>query len=388
MSTTNSSKLINDIETIGREVARPNASRVDQEAAFPIETIDALKKAGVLSAGIPVELGGAGMDVVELTKCCSALGQHCSSSAMILAMHYIQVASISRHMDGSQELENYLKSLVAEQRLIASVTSEVGPSGDMRSSVTHVERTGEDFELTKQATTISYGQYADDLLITARREADSAPSDQVAVLACSGDFSIETKGNWDTMGMRGTCSPGGTVRVKGKSWQVLSEPFHKIATETMVPYSHVIWGGCWLGIATDAVNRSRSMVRIKARNNPGKVPPAATDLSACVSRLQMMRNEVFHTAETYNTLVNENNIRALSSVEFALRVNNLKLSASELVVEIVTKALGVSGIMAYKNDTEFSLGRHLRDAHSAALMINNQRLHETNASLLQVYKGE
>jgi len=47
----------------------------------------------------------------------------------------------------------------------------------------------------------------------------------------------------------------------------------------------------------------------------------------------------------------------------------------------------VIGIEAYKNEGPLSLGRHLRDAHSAALMINNDRIRSTNADLLLVYKG-
>ena len=70
-----------------------------------------------------------------------------------------------------------------------------------------------------------------------------------------------------------------------------------------------------------------------------------------------------------------------------LRINNLKLTASTLVVEIVTEALGICGILAYKNDSQWSLGRQLRDAHSAALMINNDRIQDTNAALLLGAQG-
>ena len=49
-------------------------------------------------------------------------------------------------------------------------------------------------------------------------------------------------------------------------------------------------------------------------------------------------------------------------------------------------ALDVCGIMGFKNDTPFSVGRHLRDAMSAALMIANERIHQTNAGLLLIAK--
>jgi acyl-CoA dehydrogenase len=318
---------------------------------------------------------------------CGALGQNCASSAMVLAMHHIQVLSIANHRGDSKELADYLTSVARDQRLIASVTSEVGPSGDMRKSVAAVEQKGGGFELTKQATTASYGQQADDLLITARRNPDAAPSDQVLVLAPRGTHTLSNVGAWDTMGMRGTCSPGGTVRVVGQLWQIVPEPFGKIATDTMTPASHILWGSCWLGIASDAVSKAQAIVRAKGRAEPGVVPRSAQQLSELVGKHQLMRNELHSLTEEYDGLVRGRDSDRLASVSFALRINNLKLSASRLVVEIVSDALRICGIAAYKNDTPFSLGRHLRDAYSAALMINNERIHETNASLLLVHKG-
>lgn len=375
------------VERIGHETARPAAADVDANARFPREAIDALRQARVLSAAVPVELGGAGAGVSELARMCTSLGQHCASSAMVLAMHHIQVLSIANHAAGSAALIDYLRELVREQRLIASVTSEVGPSGDMRRSVAAVQSRGERFELIKQATTVSYGQHADDLLITARRDGDAAPSDQVLVLAPRGTYKLLDVGAWDTLGMRGTCSPGAKVQVEGASWQVLPVPFGQIATYTMVPTSHILWSACWLGIATDAVARAGTMVRGKARAEPGVVPRAAQRLAEVVRKLQIMREQVIAVAREYDEHTAARDSDRLSSLAFALRVNNLKLIASTMVVEIVSEALGVCGIAAYKNDSPFSLGRHLRDAYSAALMINNDRIQDTNASLLLIHKG-
>jgi acyl-CoA dehydrogenase len=48
--------------------------------------------------------------------------------------------------------------------------------------------------------------------------------------------------------------------------------------------------------------------------------------------------------------------------------------------------MGVSGIVGFKNDTPFAVGRHLRDSMSACLMIANDRIHSTNAGLLLIAK--
>jgi acyl-CoA dehydrogenase len=70
----------------------------------------------------------------------------------------------------------------------------------------------------------------------------------------------------------------------------------------------------------------------------------------------------------------------------ALRFNNLKIAASEQAPRVCEGALSVCGIMGFKNDTPFSVGRHLRDTMSACLMVANERIHKTNAALLLIAK--
>jgi acyl-CoA dehydrogenase len=76
----------------------------------------------------------------------------------------------------------------------------------------------------------------------------------------------------------------------------------------------------------------------------------------------------------------------LMTMASVLRFNNLKLAASEQAPRVCGGALEVVGILGYKNDTPYSVGRHLRDALSARLMVANERLHATDAALLLIAK--
>ena len=49
-------------------------------------------------------------------------------------------------------------------------------------------------------------------------------------------------------------------------------------------------------------------------------------------------------------------------------------------------AIRTCGLAGYRNDTPYSLGRHLRDAHSAALMIGNDRIMSHVATQLLVQR--
>jgi acyl-CoA dehydrogenase len=374
------------IGEIAETIAAVHADDVDRNARFPVEAVDALREQRALSAYVPEELGGAGVSLEAIAQACFTLGRRCGATAMVFAMHQIQVATIVRHHEGSAFFEDYLRQLVSDQRLIASATSEVGTGGDMSKSVAALTPVdGSDRKtFEKQAPTVSYGGHADDLLTTLRAHPDAQPGEQVAVLHRTDASSLEVTGTWDPLGMRGTCSPGFVVQAEVAAEQALPAPFATIATETMVPISHLLWAHVWLGIATDAFDRARAFVRAAARRAPGEPVPAAVKLSHVMTQLAMLRAEVNAALEEF--LAADEDHERLSTMAFALHFNNLKLAASEQAPRVCQGAMGVCGIVGFKNDTPFSVGRHLRDTMSGPLMIANERIQSNNAGLLLIAK--
>lgn len=379
--------LLDATRRIATEVATRHAAAVDTEARFPTESITALREAGVLSAPVPREFGGAGCGLRELSQLCATLSQGCGSSGMVLAMHFIQVGCIARHGLASEHFRTYLRQIVDAQPLLASITSEVGTFGETRTSVCAVEQQDGRFVLNKDATTGSYCAHADAMLVTCRRDATAAAGDQVLVLVKRADAKLTQTTTWDTLGMRGTCSPGFRLESSGSAAQILPEPYADISARTMVPYSHTLWAALWWGIAADAVGRASSYVRGEARKKPGTVPPTATRLAEVTVQLQTMRHNWQSVAQAFDdaadTAAGEQDLQGIA---WALRLNNLKIACSDTAPQIVHRALQIVGILGYKNDSPFSLGRHYRDSLSASLMVSNERIASKNASMLLVLK--
>jgi acyl-CoA dehydrogenase len=374
------------IRRIADEVAAPNADGVDRDARFPSETIDALRAEGALAALVPAEMDGGGLRLETIATAVFELGRRCGASGMVFGMHQIQVATLIRHADGAPWFQGYLRELAREQRLIASVTSEIGTGGDIGRSiaaVTPAEDGCATFE--KAAPTVSYGSYADDFLTTLRRTPEAEPGDQVLALTRRDQTTLEQNGTWDPLGMRGTCSPGFTVRAEFPTDQIMPTPFSTIAPESMVPVTHVLWSHLWLGIATDAFDRARAFVRASAKGRPEAAQPLAQRLSHLMTDLALLRAEVGSGLRDF-TEASEGDRERLTTMATILRFNNLKLAASEHAPKICQGALGVTGIVGFKNDTPFSVGRHIRDSMSASLMVANERIHQTNASLLLIAK--
>jgi acyl-CoA dehydrogenase len=176
------------------------------------------------------------------------------------------------------------------------------------------------------------------------------------------------------------------VRARFRPEQVLAAPFSTVMNESVVPVSHILWSFVWLGIATEAFERGRAFVRAAARRTPGAPVPAAHSLSRVMSELTMLRAEVHSALADFEAWSAEPRRERLGTMGSVLRFNNLKLAASEQAPRICTAVLEVIGIMAYKNDSPFGVGRQLRDALSARLMVANERIHSVDAGLLMIAK--
>tara|TARA_R110002096_G_scaffold8803_2_gene35863 strand:+ start:21592 stop:22767 length:1176 start_codon:yes stop_codon:yes gene_type:complete len=381
------SDLVEKIHQISKDVIEVHANDVDKDARFPHESFEALREAGFLSAYIPQEYGGFGLSVTQICELCEIMGHYCASTAMVFAMHQIQVACFVNHMQGDEYGDAYMREIVEKQLLLASATTELGVGGDVRSSICAVNVTGDSFTLTKKAPVISYAEHADAILVTCRSSEDAAANDQSIVLVKIEDCELEKIAGWDTLGFRGTCSSGFILSSKGNAQQVLKEPYADILAKTMHPVSHLVWGSLWTGLAASAVEKARQSVRAAARKNPQVPPVSALRLSEVNEILFSMRAGLHRSIDEYQQLLDAGNDAAFSNFGFSIRTNNVKIRCSELVVEIVGKALQIVGISGYKNDSSSSLCRHVRDAYGASLMVNNDRIRGHNATMQIAHKG-
>jgi acyl-CoA dehydrogenase len=353
-------------------VAATFADQVDREARFPEEAFAAIRAHRLLGITIPVDLGGEGASLADVVDICYRLGQACSSTAMIYAMHQSSLACVQRHGRDSVWHTALLRRVASAQLLLASSTTEGQAGGNVRSSAAPIEATETGIRLDRAASVVSYGAQADGIVTTARRTAEAVASDQVLVAFMKEDYTLDRTGGWDSLGMRGTCSAGFHLRASGEADQILPDAYEKIHPQSMVPVSHLAWSGVWAGIAAGAVERARSFTRRTARQNGGAMPPGAAHFTQAAASLHTLRGLIATTVRAYEAIAG--NPGALMALEFQARINLTKVQASELAVAIVLDAARACGLAGYRNDSEFSIGRALRDVLSSPIMINNDRI--------------
>lgn len=354
------------------DVAKMTAAAVDAEARFPKESFAEIRKQRLLGIQVPQAQGGEGASIAEVADICYILGQACSSTALIYAMHQIKMACIVRHAKGSAALERILSRIAAEQLLMASSTTEGQGGGNVRSSEAAIEHDGPNVTLERTATVISYAVDADGVVTTARRAKDAAASDQVLLVLLKADYTLERLQVWDTLGMRGTNSEGFTLRARAAAEQVMPEPYERIHAQTMVPFAHLLWGSVWAGIAAAAAGKAQAFIRQAMRSSNGQMPPGAPHFTQAVSSLRTLRGVLASNLRSYEAAMSDE--KAVSSLEFQAAITLTKVHASELAVATVLSSLRACGLSGYRNDTEFTIGRLLRDVLSAPIMINNDRI--------------
>ena len=272
-----------------------------------------------------------------------------------------------------------------------SITSEVGVWGDTRSSICAVRRaTSGRFKLDKDATTASYAEHADDLLVTCRRDADAPPSDQVLVLVRKGDCTLDADDDLGHDGHARHVQPGLQADVaRAPRSRCCPGSFADASAQTMVSYSHILWSA---RVARHRQRRRRARVRLRARRGAQDARRRAAQGDAprrgrrrsCSAAQQRARRQA---AEFDEIMTRPTGMEELLTVGWALKMNNIKVASSEMAPAIVHDALQIIGIAAYKNDSKLSVGRQYRDSLSAALMISNDRIFGKTASLLLVLQG-
>jgi acyl-CoA dehydrogenase len=353
-------------------IATKHADRVDGEARYPAEAMEALKAAKLMSVLVPASLGGGELSMADAAEICFRLGQACANAGMIYAMHLVKLACIVNHGQSSGWQRNFLKRIVSEQILLASSTTEGMNGGNVRSSAAAILRNGPTVTLERDASVISYGAFADALVTTARRAEDADNSDQVLAVFLKEDYSLEPTTSWDTLGMRGTCSTGYRLKAHGVADQLLPVPYACIHTQTMTPTAHILWSSVWAGIATAAVTKAELFVRKAMRASAGQLPPGGAHLTKAKSKLRILRALLNEATSRYEIARTDEEKSA--ALEYQIAMALTKVEASELALEIVMTCYRTCGLAGYRNDGEVSIGRHLRDVLSSPIMINNDRI--------------
>ena len=318
--------LIATAETLGQSFAA-RAAEADEQDRFVAENYQALKDHGLVTAGVPRELGGAGATIPELAEMLRVLARHCSSTALAFSMHTHQVAVPAWRwsVQKTAAVEPLLKRIAAEKLVLLS-----SGGSDWIAGSGHAERVPGGWRITGRKVFTS-GAPAGDLLMTgavAEEEGEEPMVLHFAIPMNSPHVTIDPV--WKTLGMRGTGShdvvidghvvPDAAVALKRKAGEW--HPLFQIICTIAFPLVY----SAYLGVAESACSialglAARRRPSVQLRELAGRMQ---TELKGAQLARAFMLDATRHgrcDAETVNEVMTGKRLvtdHALRAVEFAM----------------------------------------------------------------------
>ena len=377
-----SERLAGIAEFIAETVTAPAAYDVDLHARFPSESLAALKEYRVLSALVPVEQGGMGATLSDISYVIRVLSRACAATGSVLGMHMEQMFMLIK-FGTTPALRRSLQRVVDEQLLIANANSEVGIGGDVMRSIAALEPEGDGWRFDKQALAASYGLDADLILSTSRRSPDAADTDQVLALIRAADFTLEPTSGWDTLGLRGTCSSGLHMTGHVTSDDLFPVSFSDIANGGGGQLRHILLSAVWTGLAEAAMEEAHKVVRAAARRNIGTTPQSALRLAEIFTEVQVARSTLADAQRLVEAAIESGTIEDIRTI---MSLRNVKVVTSTTAMSASTAALQICGINGFRRGEDHRLERILRDSCGALIMVGNDRYLHENAEMLPLRK--
>ena len=239
-----------DWSAIARELGAVFAERAaayDEEDRFVADNYADLKASGLMAAGVPAELGGAGASHAELCDVVRTIGRYCGSTALAFSMHTHQVVTNAwRWRHTKAPVDGLLKRVAAEQLILLSS----GGSDWLHGSGTATRVEG-GFRVNARKIFTS-GAPAGNLLLTSAVYDDPEAGSTVLHFGVPmSSEAVRIEPTWRVMGMRGTGSHDVLIEdffladaaVGGKRPQGKWHPLFHIISMLAIPLIYSAYAG-------------------------------------------------------------------------------------------------------------------------------------------------
>ena len=336
---------------------KPLAQEVDENEAFPRETVEKMAKLGFLGIPVPKEYGGQGCDPLTYAMCVEELSKVCGTTGVIVSAHTSLCCDPIMTYGTEEQKQKYLIPLAKGEKLGAFGLTEPGAGTDAQGQQTKAVLDGDEWVLNGSKCFITNGKEADVYVIfaiTGTVEKRGRMTKEISA------FIVE----------KGT--PGFTFGTKEKKMGIRgSSTYELIFTDCRIPKEnllgqqgkgfgiamHTLDGGR-IGIASQALGLAEGALEttisyVKERKQFGRANGAFQNtqfqLADMATKVQAAQMLVYKAAMAKAT-------QKVYSVEAAMA----KLYAAEVAMEVTTKAVQLHGGYGYIR--EYDVERMMRDA--------------------------
>jgi acyl-CoA dehydrogenase len=153
-----------ELKSLARKFAEqeiiPKAREYDEKEIFPVDVCQKAFDAGLINFGVPKEMGGPGLGILDTSLIVEELNYGCAGISNAVGAN--DLATLPLLVAGSEEQKRiYLGALVKKLTFCAFAITEPGAGSDVASMSTSYRRDGDEFVLNGTKHFISNGSKAD-----------------------------------------------------------------------------------------------------------------------------------------------------------------------------------------------------------------------------------
>ena len=335
-----------------REV-EPIAGEIDQSGRFPTETVEKMVKAGFMGVPFPEKYGGAGADELAYAMTVEELSKKCGTTGVIVSAHTSLGAWPIFRYGTEEQKEKYLVPLAKGEKLGAFGLTEPGAGTDAAGQQTTAILDGDEYIITGSKIFITNGGQADTYIIFAMTD-KSAGTRGISAFIIEADTPGFTIGKIeDKLGIRASA----TTELVFQNCRIPKENLLGREGQGFAIAMSTLDGGR-IGIAAQALGIAagaleESIQYVQEREQFGR--PIGK-----FQGLQWMIAEMATDVEAARLLVYKAAHYKREGKPYSKEAAMAKLFASEVAMDVTTKAVQLFGGYGYTSD--YPVERMMRDA--------------------------
>src|SRR5262249_48020259 len=198
-------KWVTEAKALGHDVLAVHAEDVDRQGRWPLESMSALAKSGLLGLTVPSSYGGAGQGAKTCVAVTRILAENCASTAMIYLMH-ICAAQVMGAASSFPLREIILREVAASRHLSTLAFSEKGSRSHFWAPVSQVSEDRNHHKLNAQKSFVTSAGRADSYIVSTRNVSAKELTDSTLYFVTKDCPGLSLSGSWNGLGLRGNAS--------------------------------------------------------------------------------------------------------------------------------------------------------------------------------------
>ena len=332
---------------------KPLAAEIDEQERFPRENVE--KMAACKMLGIPYsrEYGGAGADYLSYILAVEELSKKCATTGVVLSAHTSLGTWPIAQFGTEAQKQKYLPDLCTGKKLAAFGLTEPNAGTDAAGQQTTAVKDGDDYILNGTKIFITNAGEADVYIIFAMTDKSQGTRGISAFIVEKGMPGFTVGQHEKKLGIRGSATSElifNNVRLSKDQLLGQEGKGFKIAMMTL--------DGGRIGIAAQALGIAQGAIDetvpyVKARKQFGR--PIAK-----FQNTQFQLADMQTKVDAARWLVYDAAMKKEKGLPYSVEAAKAKLFASEVAMEVTTKAIQLLGGYGYTRD--YPVERMFRDA--------------------------